>query len=232
MITYIDDLEQGTPEWLHERMGIMTGSVVKNILTSKLQLSQDKKVKILALELAAQRITGKVLETPTTRDMTRGHIEEDIAKSVYNEHYEKTHDCGFITNTNMGFKFGFSPDGLVGNDGFIEVKSRLPKYQVKTIYEDAVPSEYMAQIQTGFVAMERDWCDFIQFSNGMPLFVKRVFPDLEVMGIIRSALTQFELQIEEAVRVYEKNSEGLVPTEYVEHDYSFDFVGEKKEVFG
>jgi len=227
MITYIDNLEQGTPEWLKERMGIMTASVVKNLLTSKFAVSKDKKIKILALEMAAQRLTQKVVDPPRTRDMERGHIEEDLAKLVYNEHYNETYDVGFITNTYMGFKVGFSPDGLIGDDGFIEVKSRLPKYQVKTIYTDEVPDEYIAQIQMGFLVSGRKWCDFIQYSNGMPLFVKRVEPDLEIIESIKVALENFETDITEAITAYETNAKKLVDTEFVKHDYATTFVGDE-----
>jgi len=75
-------------------------------------------------------------------------------------------------------------DGLVGKDGLIEIKSRIQKHQIKTIIDDEVPLEYMLQIQTGLIVSERKWCDFISYSNGMPMFVKRVYPIVEMQNKI------------------------------------------------
>ena len=77
-----------------------------------------------------------------------------------------------------------SPDGLVGDLGLIEVKGRMAKYQVQTILEhiappDAasiIPMEFMLQVQDGLFVTEREWCDFISYSNGLNMAVIRVRP--------------------------------------------------------
>ena len=64
-----------------------------------------------------------------------------------------------------------------GNVGLIEVKSRKAKKQIATFLEDAVPLENLAQIHFGLMVSGREWCDYLSWSGGLPMFVKRVFPD-------------------------------------------------------
>lgn len=73
----------------------------------------------------------------------------------------------------MGFTLGYSPDGLVGDDGLIEAKSRVQKYQFQAIIEHvasgsaSVPAEFVMQLQTGLLGSECQWIDFISYSNGL-----------------------------------------------------------------
>ena len=109
--------------------------------------------------------------------MLRGEWDEVEARIKYREHFGPVTECGFITNDDNGFVIGYSPDGLVGDDGLIECKSRRQRFQVKTISADQVPAEYMLQLQTGLLVTGRQWIDFVSYCGGMPMYVKRVFPD-------------------------------------------------------
>ena len=217
MIKYHKDLEQGTDEWHKLRLGIMTASNVKHLFTGKLAISKANEVKTLAFELAAQREMNHVDETFQSYHMERGHIEEIIARDIYSEKIEQVKECGFITNEFEDFKIGYSPDGLVGDDGLIEIKSVIQKNQIKTIVSNEMPLEYMCQCQTGLLVSERKWIDFISYSNGMPLFIKRVYPNLELQDLILKALTDFELSINEIQQKFRVNSAPLIKTERVEH---------------
>jgi len=209
---YHADIVQGSDEWLEMRRGILTASEMKLIITPTLKTASNDKEKAHLYELAAQRITGYVEPQFISDDMLRGMDDEIDAKALYHEHYAPVEDIGFITNDLLGFTIGYSPDGLVGDDGLIEIKSRRQKYQMQTILTGMVPDEYMIQLQTGLWVSGRKWIDFISYSSGMPMFVKRVYPDAEYRAAILTAAMQFETRLIEVVDQYKEKSAKFVPT--------------------
>lgn len=211
----VHNMEQGTQEWYEARLGLITASVAKQLLTATYKVSKDKKNDLLAMELASERITGRRIETYITRDMERGHREEVIARNIYCTHYKSVVEAGFITTDRLGFKVGYSPDGLVGDRGIIEIKSRLPKFQIQTIVEGEVPSEYVVQCQMGMWVAEREFCDFIQYSNGLPMFVKRVEPDPVIVEALEEALSLFEEKIVGYQKKFADMSEEFIQVPYV-----------------
>jgi len=116
-------------------------------------------------------------------------------------------------------KVGFSPDGLIGDDGLIEIKSRIQKFQIETIVNNEIPAQYMPQVQFGFYVTQRKWCDFIQYSNGLPLFVKRVLPDDAWQLKIESAIEEIEYKILDTMQLFWGNSKDLVKTERLSNYY-------------
>ena len=220
MIRYFPDLEQGSDEWLAARCGLLTASEMKLILTPSLKIANNDKVRSHLYELLAQRVTGHVEPHYISDDMLRGKEDEIEARLRYAECYASVRDMGFIINDEWGFAIGFSPDGLVGDDGFIECKSRRQKYQMETIVEcidkDTVPQEFILQIQTGFLVSKREWCDFISYSGGMHMVTIRAYPDPVIQDAIVEAATAFECQLAEKLEKYEAalHSEArLLPTE-------------------
>ncbi len=202
MIRYHHDIEQGSEEWNALRCGILTASEVKLILTPTLKVASNDKERAHLFELLGQRITGYTEPRYISDDMLRGQEDEIEARIRYAEHYAPVTECGFVTNDDHGFVIGYSPDGLVGSDGLIECKSRRQKFQVETILNDEVPAEYMAQIQTGLLVTGRKWLDFVSYCAGMPMFVKRVFPNAKFQDAIIAAATGFEDRLQDAHRCY------------------------------
>ena len=217
MIKIHDQLTQGTDEWLAARCGMLTASNVKKLFTKTHALSKGETGKTLAHELLAQRITQYVEPQYWSDDMLRGCNDEIIARNIYSLKYNKAHEVGFITRefTNAGvtFTLGYSPDGLVGDPGCIEVKSRCQKFQVRTILDGVCPGEYMLQVQTGMLVANRKWCDFVSFCGGMPMFVCRVLPDAELQQKILTAATDFERTLQANQAIYAANITGLTMTE-------------------
>ncbi|MFH5927454.1 YqaJ viral recombinase family protein [Roseomonas xinghualingensis] len=205
-IRYYPDLVQGTEEWLQARCGILTASEMKLILTPTLKVAANKDVRTHLYELLAQRITQHVEPHYVGDDMLRGQEDEVEARILYAERYAPVREVGFITNDKWGFTIGYSPDGLVGDDGLIECKSRRQKYQVQTILqhveERTVPPEYLLQVQTGLLVSERSWLDFISYSGGLPMVTIRCHAVPEVQEAIIGAATEFERQIAELRRKY------------------------------
>jgi hypothetical protein len=201
-ITQYPDLEQGSDAWLAARCGILTASEMKLIVTPTLKPARNDKERAHLFELLGQRVTGYTEPRYISDDMLRGQDDEIEARIRYAEIFAPVDSCGFITNDDHGFVIGYSPDGLVGNDGLIECKSRRQKFQVETILADRVPDEYMLQIQTGLLVTGRDWLDFVSYCAGLPMFVKRVFPDARYQDAVIAAATDFERRLQDAQNKY------------------------------
>ncbi|KII11331.1 lambda exonuclease family protein [Phaeobacter sp. S60] len=220
----LHNAEQGSDEWLQLRCGVLTASVVKEIVTPTLKLAANDKTRALANKIAIQRITGIPEDTFTTDKMLRGHIDEDVARGIYADKYAPVSEVGFITNDRFPF-FGYSPDGLVGVDGLIEVKSRDPHLHLASITArergEGIPKEYMAQVQAGLLLSGRDWCDFISFSHGLPMMTHRVFPDADYQAAIAQAAKEFEANVQEIIKAYTAATADpatYTPTERIDYE--------------
>lgn len=213
-----EDLEQGTPEWLAARCGLVTASVVGQLITPKtIKPAANDTSRSLAATLVAERITGFSEPFHETADMERGTLDEPYARDIYAEHYALVTELGFMVRDDWGFKIGYSPDGLVGDDGLIEIKSRKQRIQLQTILEDAVPLANMAQIQCGLMVSGRKWLDYVSYSGGMPLFVKRVEPDPKWFHAIFQAVDALEDSAATMLDTYLTAIEGRPATERINH---------------
>lgn len=264
-----NDIEQGSDEWFAARCGIVTASVVGQLVSSRqpsaievdcpecgasaadpctgkrspgplktlhsaraavargmerviaADLNNDTARGLIA-HLAAERITGYVEPTPTSRDMERGNLDEPYAREVYSERYAPVTELGFMVGEFDGCRIGYSPDGLVGDDGLIEIKSRKQKIQLKAFLNDEVPLENMAQIQTGLLVSGREWLDYVSYNGGMPPYVKRVYPDRKWHDAIIAAVETAEEAITEMIDTYLKRTAGNPPTERIDHYLEMD----------
>lgn len=257
-------LEQGTPEWFAARCGIVTASVVGQLITAKrppatdfecpeceappgapccsLSAKEYKAIKVphasrkapddapdvlevattetaekLTAHLAAERITGRVEETYTSRDMERGVLDEPYAREVYAQRYAPVTELGFMVRDDWGYRIGCSPDGLVLEDGAIEIKSRLQKIQLLTILSGEVPAENMAQCQAVLLVSGRDWLDYLSYRGGMPLLPIRVYPERRWHEVIVEAVRVCEENIAKMIAIYDEKVKDLPPTEYIDH---------------
>lgn len=165
--------------------------------------------------LVAERITGYTEPTYMSDDMLRGWEDEPRAIEKYTEHNMPVTTTGFMVRDDWGFKIGYSPDGLVLSDGLVEVKSRRQKKQLQTILAGEVPAENLAQIQCGLLVSGRAWCDYISYSGGMPLWVKRVEPDERWFEAIVSAVQAFEATAKQMTTDYQTAVTGLPMTKRV-----------------
>jgi hypothetical protein len=172
----------------------------------------------LTARLAAERITGWCEDPYVSHDMLRGSLDEPVARAVYAEHYGEVTELGFMVREGAGFRIGYSPDGLVGIDGLIEIKSRRPKEHLATIVADEVPAENMAQIQCGLLVSGRQWCDYISHCGGMHMWRRRVEPDPRWHDAILTAVGAFEAAAAEMVATYQAAVAGLPMTERGTYD--------------
>lgn len=217
-LTIYKELIQGTQEWLQARCGLLTASQMKLVLTpGRLKPADNDKSRAHLYELLAQRVTQYVEPSFIGDEMLRGEVDEVDALEIYGENYGEIERVGFITNDRWGFLLGYSPDALVGIDGLVEVKSRRGKYQVQTILSNAMPDDYLLQVQTGLLVSERQWLDFVSFSAGLPMLTLRIYPDPVIHAAIVEAAAAFNVRLdEEYQRIVEAMSSPdfrLIPTE-------------------
>jgi hypothetical protein len=216
-LTVYSDLEQRSPEWYAARCGIVTASAVGKLITPKtVKPAANDDSRALATLLASERVTGYVEDTYTSSDMWRGIVAEPFARDLYSKHYAPADECGFMVRQFDGFRIGYSPDGLVGDDGLLEIKAPRQKTHLATIVADQVPLYHMAQLQTGLLVSGRKWIDFVSFCGGMPLWVRRVTPDERWQIAILEAAEQAERAITELTDTYLSAVTGLPVTERID----------------
>lgn len=205
------DVEQRSPEWHDLRRGLITASAIGKLITTKtLQPANNDISRGVITTLAGERLTDHTEDTFVSDAMWRGVIEEPYAVDMYERvKGVKVEACGFMTREVDGAKVGFSPDGLVGADGFIEVKSRAPKKHIETVLDGVVPVENVAQLQTGFFVSGRKWADYISFSSAMAFYTIRVYPDPKWQAAIAETVDKAEAQIVAKVAAYNRAVEGL-----------------------
>lgn len=202
-MTIYTDLVQGSDEWFEARRGMLTASEMRLILTSTLKVANNEKTRAHVWELLAQRISGFVEPSYVGDDMLRGYEDEIEARRLYSEKIAPVEEVGFVTNDRLGFNIGCSPDGLVGDEGSVEFKSRRQKFQVETIVSGEPPAEHMIQLQTTLLVTERAWIDYGSYSGGLPMVIYRVYPDDDVRAAIIEAAEAFEARLGELHAAYD-----------------------------
>lgn len=220
MIRVFEEMIQGTEEWFAARCGLLTASEMHLIVTPTLKAASNEKERIHLYELLAQRITGYVEPAYVSDAMLRGQEDEIDASALYDKTYAPVTRVGFITNDKWGFTLGYSPDGLVGDDGLLECKSRSQKYQIRTIVdyvpEETIDPDFMIQVQTGLLVSERNWCDLVSYCGGLPMATVRVFPDAKIQAAIIEAASAFESRLANKLATFNAISQSnarLIPTE-------------------
>jgi putative phage-type endonuclease len=178
----IKGIEQGSDEWLQLRLGVATASNFDKIITStgKESATLDK----YALQLATEQML--IAPEPSYKNdaMIRGNDLEELAREIYQEQTFNVVDQITMFKSDCG-NFGFSPDGLVGDDGLIEIKCPLATTHFKYLLDNKMPSDYIQQIQAGLWISGRKWCDFVSYHPNFKdkqLFVVRVERDEEYIA--------------------------------------------------
>ena len=134
---------------------------------------------------------------------------------MYAKHYAPVTEVGFLVREEEGWTLGCSPDGLVGDDGMLEIKSRRAKNHLATVLADKVPAENMAQCQAALLVSGRKWLDYISFAGGMAFWSKRVFPDERWFAAIEEACRTFEHAAESMAHTYLERVDGLPKAERI-----------------
>lgn len=196
MTAIIFDCEQGSEAWYACRSGIPTASEFATVMASGKDGGDSKTRRTYMLKLAGELITGEVADSYSNGHMERGKAMEDEARDLYEFTYNvDLQRVGFIRN---GMK-GCSPDSLIGNDGMVEIKTKLPHLLAETILRDKFPAEHVAQCQGGLWVAEREWIDISVYWPKMPQFVKRAYRDEAYIKELSAAVDKFNDELHEVV---------------------------------
>ncbi len=175
----IREIEQGSEAWLRLRLGIVTCSEVDLLMVKgKGEAGFGVGAFTYMDRLIGERITGAEAEPwRGNGSSARGHKLEPVVRDLYclrtDTGPDQIQQAGIILNHGIGY----SPDGLVGDNGLIEVKTKVPEKLVSVILDDKVPAEHAAQCMGGLWVSEREWIDFLGYWPGMPLCLVRVYRD-------------------------------------------------------
>jgi hypothetical protein len=196
MSCQIFDCEQGSPEWFAARMGIPTASEFDTVQAKGKGGGESKTRRTYMLKLAGEILTGEPMYSYSNDHMERGKEMEDEARNAYAFMTDlEPQRIGFLRRGDAGA----SPDSIVGSNGLLEIKTKLAHLQLDVILGGELPSEHKAQVQGQLWVSGREWCDFVSYWPGLPLFVKRVHRDEEYIKTLASAVDQFNSELADLV---------------------------------
>lgn len=194
------DMEQGTPEWLAARCGVPTASNFDKLIASTGKPSTQADA--YANKLIAEMITGESADADLSNNqwVMRGNELEPDARRFYEMQRDSdVQQVGFVLRDDR--RVGCSPDGLVGDDGLVEIKCPSPAVHVQYLLGGKLPSGYKAQVQGQMLIAERGWCDFISYHPLMPPALFRVERDDKFIAALEGELTNLLGLIDERLNL-------------------------------
>lgn len=192
-----NDIVQGTDEWLNLRLGKF-GSTDAQAVSAN-----GKGLDTLIYKKVAEKLTGRFEDNYTNPDMERGKELEGLARSSYEmETGSIVKEVGYVE---LNDYVGGSPDGLVGEDGMIEIKCRRDSLYVKSAVSRSIDTKYIWQMQHFLYITNRQWCDFVVFSENFPELIRiRVERDEAAINKIKiglkSGIAKIESMLEQLKR--------------------------------
>lgn len=197
-------MQQGTDEWFAARAGKLTASRMADILAT-VKSGESASRKNYRLELVCERKTGIKQSGFSNVHTERGTELEPIARSLYEiKKNVIVNEVGFIDHPTIQMS-GASPDGLVGNDGQIEIKCPTPANHIETILSGKSPSKYYAQMQWQMACTNRSWCDFISYcpnvGEDIEIFIYRVNRDNEYIKMLEIEAVKFLNEVDDLLDV-------------------------------
>jgi putative phage-type endonuclease len=195
-------IEQGTAEWLAQRCGKVTASKIADLMAKTKSGWASSRANYKA-QLVAERLTGRVAESYTNGAMQWGTQTEPEARRAYEFFVDRdVQEVGFVPHPTIGMA-GASPDGLVGEDGLLELKCPLTATHIETLLGGTVPDKYRKQMMFQMACTGRQWCDFASYDprmcESMRLFVQRVERNDDEIKEIEDAVRAFLAELDETV---------------------------------
>jgi hypothetical protein len=202
-------MDQRSAEWWDARVGKVTASRIGDLLAR----NQPKKGQTVGewsakhynylAEKVAERITGKNRDRRKVASLDHRVELEPDARAEYEFDYEtEIRLVGFIDHPRIPMA-GASPDGLVGDEGGVEIKCCDAEGHLEIIKHEYIAPEYLYQIHFNIACADRMWWDFIAFNPDMPpkgrLFVKRVERDEEIISWIEQNVIDFNAEVDRKV---------------------------------
>lgn len=195
-------IEQNTPEWLAQRCGKVTASRIAD-LTAKTNTGYSASRANYLAQLVAERLTGTVAESYSSPAMQWGTETEPLARAAYEvETGLLVTECAMIQHPTI-LMAGASPDGLVGDDGLLEIKCPSTHTHIETLISGEADSKYIKQMMWQMACTGRQWCDFVSFDPRMPadlqLFIKRVPRDKKLIDELEGEVIKFLAEVDDVI---------------------------------
>ena len=183
------DCEQGGEQWHLERLGRPSASRFGEIVTTKGEPSKQAEKYLYAL--AGERIVGVAPESYQNAAMVRGLELEPEARQVYELLHDVEVEQVGTCYPDEQKRYGASPDGLVGEDGLLEIKAPSLPVAVEYLMAGKCPTKYICQVQGQLLVTGRAWCDFLSYFPGLTPLVVRVERDDKLIAALKVALEEF-----------------------------------------
>lgn len=194
-------MEQRTDDWFAARLGKVTASKIADVMaTTKTGPSASRKNYMA--QLLTERLTGQKADSYSNAAMQWGTDTEPQARAMYElETGRDVVEVGFIDHPVIAMS-GASPDGLVGDDGLVEIKCPNTATHIETLRGAAIDKKYVLQMQWQMACTGRAWCDFVSFDPRLPsamqLYVARVERDATLIAAMESEVAGFLAEINKA----------------------------------
>lgn len=197
------DCEQGTEEWFAARLGKVSASRIAD-LTAKTKSGYSASRANYAAELVCERLTGQRAEKFTNAAMQHGTEQEPNARAMYELMSDvSVAQIGLVLHPTIEMACA-SPDGLVGDDGLVEIKCPNSATHIETLLGAEIDGKYVKQMQWQMACTGRAWCDFISFDPRLPaemqLFIRRVPRDGAMIVSLQSEVSSFLSEVEDTIK--------------------------------
>lgn len=195
-------MDQRTPEWYAARAGKVTASRVADVVAKTKSGYSASRANYMA-QLVCERLTGQQQESYQNAAMQWGTETEPLARSAYEMQKDVfVSETGLVDHPTIAMA-GASPDGLVGDDGLIEIKCPNTATHIENLLSNSAPANYVIQMQWQMACTGRKWCDFVSFDPRMPedlqMMVVRVERDDEQIAMLESEVVKFLGEVDDKV---------------------------------
>ena len=197
------EIKQGTDEWFAQRLGKATASRIVDII-AKTKSGYSTSRENYKVELALERITGSRAESYTNAAMDWGTEQEPNARAEYSAiKGVEVVEVGMVEHPSIPMS-GASPDGLVGEDGLLEIKCPNSSTHIRTLRNRTPDGNYITQMMWQMACTGRKWCDFVSYDPRMPVgltfFVTRIKRDEKVIKELEKEVSAFLVEVEALVK--------------------------------
>lgn len=192
------ELIQGSDEWRRARAGSLGASRLHDAIARTKTGYGASRANLMA-ELICERLTGVPAEKFISQAMQHGTETEPEARDAYCFYTGNTvEQVGLIRHPRIEQSHA-SPDGLIGDDGMLEIKCPQPAAHLETLTSQEIPARYITQMMWQMACTGRQWVDYVSYSPSFPenmrLFVKRIPRDDKRIAELESEIASFLLEM-------------------------------------
>lgn len=196
-------IEQGSDAWFAQRVGLVTASRLNDVMASLKGGGEASTRRNYRAQLIAERLTGTKADSFTNAAMQWGMDNEPIARALFEVSSGlDVQQVGLVLHQSIKMT-GASPDGMIAEDGLIEIKCPNTATHIDYLLGGVAPSDYHNQMLWQMECTGREWCEFVSYDPRMPedlqLFQVRFMRDEERIETLRSGVKKFLSEVDEVL---------------------------------